>query len=724
MRTTRILAALELFLLMLKPNLTAESKPTNLNPTLRPAHSQIITKTVNRNNFDQTSTQWAPFMEWERHNSSYQGNPFDLDATVIFIQVQSGENRKTEIFYNGNSRWKFRFTGARTGIWTFLSASSDPDIDNLSGTVTITPNPDPNVKGLLTAQGQNYERQTGENGMLEAIVPKVYMNLRFTEINKAPFLISRMSQKIIREFYLQETIDLGFNAIFINMNNQWFEFDAMSYEDHNSTAPDVQSFEVLEAFIAEAHQAGLQTIIWAWGDELRKWMALYRSDWAIAIGQFEDGSRAAWSAVLTFDSQKPNVLMPAANSSTIQLVLGGHDSATDGLDIGFDKPAPPPPPGSGYYAAFLVPETKIYLSQDIRGWREPFDEDIDWPITVFSAEGTESELRWNSESFPTQGSFFLIADGKEIDMRSNDSFKFIGSTTLSISYQSEICHDFDFPIDDYAWYLISLPLVQDDNSVKVLFPDAFAAFTWDFANQQYAPSLQMEAGCAYWLLFLKASKAHICGQQINDYTKKFQEKGWDLVSSVNNEAPPLSDPEDALAAMFRWDIDNQLLIPTETNITEPGQGYWILVAKAPSTLEVNIANQSGNGMNKMASFINQEIASDLTPPAPPHALIETPVLAKASIPNSLNLLQNYPNPFNLETTIEFHLPEKRHVVLKIYSILGKEIKTLVNTEKNAGIHRSVWDAKDNSGHFVGSGIYLLQMQAGDVVQSRRIILLK
>jgi hypothetical protein len=968
MKTTRILAAFELFLLMLKPSLTAETKTTNSNPTTQTVHSQAIAKTATRSNLDQTGTQWAPFLEWKVRNSSYQGNPFDIEATVLFVHVQSGEIRKTEMFYDGNSRWKFRFTGTRTGIWTFLSTSSDPELDNLSGTVTITPNPDPSVKGFLTAQGRKFARQTGEDGEWQGVVPKVYMNLRLTEPAEGPFPMSLMSRAEIRELYIRETVTLGFNMIFIIMNNQWFEFDAMSYEDHNSTDPDERSFEVLETFIVEAHQAGLQTVIWAWGDESRKWtpigvggingvpdtrlqryiaarlgpipgwsmgygfdlqewaseeqtdtwaknmhahfgwqhllwgrpydgqeldvvsndkrptgnspndfyysasrmlrnsssrpviferrftylrdnvwtmdntrrsmwqfamaggaagwwgffadspypypnpeqirthnefwenyfrldlsadnsstssgfamkdkknkrfifydedvssikfdltglrgygtaivvdtkkeyqeinlgflvatpqtwVAPYKSDWAIAVGQFGDESKAAWSAVLTFESQEQNAQLSTANSSTVQLVLGGHDAATDGLDIGFDKPAPPPPPGGSYYAAFKVPETKIYLSQDIRGWHEPFDRDIDWPITVVSANDTKSELRWNSESFPPQGSFFLKGDGKEVDMRRHDSFSFTGNTTLTISYRASICLDFDFPIDDYAWYLISLPMVPDDNSVTSLFPDAFAAFTWNNESQQYTPASQIEPGHAYWLLFLKASQTHVCGRQINAFTKKYRTKGWDLVGSVSGEAPLLSDPEDAVAAMFHWDVENQLLVPTETNLTMPGQGYWILVAKVPSSIEVNRANQStsGSSINKMARFMNQDIAADLAPPAPPYTLIQTPALSKAKIPETLSLMQNYPNPFNPETTIEFHLPEKSHVTLKIYSILGREVKSLVDAEKNAGIHRSVWNAKDNSNRFVGSGIYLLQMQAGEAVQSRRIILLK
>ncbi len=90
-----------------------------------------------------------------------------------------------------------------------------------------------------------------------------------------------------------------------------------------------------------------------------------------------------------------------------------------------------------------------------------------------------------------------------------------------------------------------------------------------------------------------------------------------------------------------------------------------------------------------------------------------------TIPEQFELKQNYPNPFNPTTKIEFALPVKAKVVLNVYNILGEKIITLVNEEKDAGIHQVLFDARGLS-----SGIYLYKLQANDYVQTKKMILLK
>ena len=95
-----------------------------------------------------------------------------------------------------------------------------------------------------------------------------------------------------------------------------------------------------------------------------------------------------------------------------------------------------------------------------------------------------------------------------------------------------------------------------------------------------------------------------------------------------------------------------------------------------------------------------------------------------SIPESYALVQNYPNPFNPETEIRFQLPKDSHVVLRIFNTLGQEIRTLTDREYEAGLHRVRWDAEDNNGNVVSSGIYLYQLRAGGFSQIRKMTLLR
>jgi Tol biopolymer transport system component len=88
------------------------------------------------------------------------------------------------------------------------------------------------------------------------------------------------------------------------------------------------------------------------------------------------------------------------------------------------------------------------------------------------------------------------------------------------------------------------------------------------------------------------------------------------------------------------------------------------------------------------------------------------------------LEQNSPNPFNPSTVIQFQLPEARQVLLTVYNGLGQEVRTLASGGFAAGQHQVVWDARDDNGNRVPSGIYLYRLQAGDLVKQQKMILLK
>lgn len=90
----------------------------------------------------------------------------------------------------------------------------------------------------------------------------------------------------------------------------------------------------------------------------------------------------------------------------------------------------------------------------------------------------------------------------------------------------------------------------------------------------------------------------------------------------------------------------------------------------------------------------------------------------------INLSQNYPNPFNPTTNINFNINKTQNVTIKIYDVLGKEIKTLVNDNLPAGEHDLQWNGKDNEGNPLPSGIYFIQMKAGIYQKTIKTLLLK
>lgn len=94
------------------------------------------------------------------------------------------------------------------------------------------------------------------------------------------------------------------------------------------------------------------------------------------------------------------------------------------------------------------------------------------------------------------------------------------------------------------------------------------------------------------------------------------------------------------------------------------------------------------------------------------------------IPQTFALMQNYPNPFNPSTTIEFRLPVSGFVELTVYDVAGREVATLVSEMKNAGTHRIAWNAVDNQGVKVSSGVYFYRINTGQFNQIKKMVLLK
>jgi hypothetical protein len=91
----------------------------------------------------------------------------------------------------------------------------------------------------------------------------------------------------------------------------------------------------------------------------------------------------------------------------------------------------------------------------------------------------------------------------------------------------------------------------------------------------------------------------------------------------------------------------------------------------------------------------------------------------AGIPSEYFLGQNYPNPFNPTTTIRYALPERSHVIFTVYNTLGQEIVRLVDGEVDAGMHQVVVDA-----FFLPSGVYIYRLQAGNYVESKKLMILR
>ena len=94
------------------------------------------------------------------------------------------------------------------------------------------------------------------------------------------------------------------------------------------------------------------------------------------------------------------------------------------------------------------------------------------------------------------------------------------------------------------------------------------------------------------------------------------------------------------------------------------------------------------------------------------------------IPEVFALHQNYPNPFNPTTQIRYDLPDDANVNITIYDIMGRSIRSLVNSNQTAGYRSIRWDGKNNLGEGVSAGMYIYMIQAGEFRQTKKMVLLK
>ena len=99
-------------------------------------------------------------------------------------------------------------------------------------------------------------------------------------------------------------------------------------------------------------------------------------------------------------------------------------------------------------------------------------------------------------------------------------------------------------------------------------------------------------------------------------------------------------------------------------------------------------------------------------------------LKDSFLPQNFTLEQNYPNPFNPSTTILYNLFNDELVSFEIFNLNGKKVRTLVNEYQNSGPKKVIWNADNNQGRQVPSGLYLYSIIAGDVKQTKKMLLVK
>ncbi len=167
--------------------------------------------------------------------------------------------------------------------------------------------------------------------------------------------------------------------------------------------------------------------------------------------------------------------------------------------------------------------------------------------------------------------------------------------------------------------------------------------------------------------------------------------------------------------------------------------YWLLVESHSGgdwrLVEYHNYRQieSFEGMNFQPGQEQYAVSYDSIKPTytePEYAILIFPRVSgvedeiQSSLPKDFELLQNHPNPFNAATAIRYRLSRSAHVMLDVYNILGQKVATLVDENQDAGSMEVTWDGKDQQGRDLASGVYFYELRAGDMRQTKRMVLLK
>jgi plastocyanin len=263
-----------------------------------------------------------------------------------------------------------------------------------------------------------------------------------------------------------------------------------------------------------------------------------------------------------------------------------------------------------------------------------------------------------------------------------------------------------------GWNMVSVPVMVSDFLSGAVFPTA-ASKAFAYRNG-YILKDTLVNGTGYWLKFPLDSGLTISGTVITADTVAV-EKGWNMVGSITQPvaAATLTSIPGGIVTTGFYGYAGAYQ-PSDT--IRPGYGYWVKANKPGS-----IIMSSSPALSKTNAI--KIIPDGELPPPPPTEMSRN---SAADLPGGYALDQAFPNPFNPTTRINYQLPFKSRVTLKVYDMLGQTLTTLTDEVQNSGFKSVEWNANN-----AASGIYFYRLQAVNVddpaqtySQVRKMVLIK
>lgn len=207
---------------------------------------------------------------------------------------------------------------------------------------------------------------------------------------------------------------------------------------------------------------------------------------------------------------------------------------------------------------------------------------------------------------------------------------------------------------------------------------------------------------------------------------EFFSSSMTLTAIIESDTFGINDPNDVIVARVGEEVRG---IASPTYVPELDQyRVFMMIYGDESGDEINFRIWNSK---KEKEFKTPEVI-----PFYPNDMIGNPInpIALAStnldrwddgyIPEQFSLYQNYPNPFNPTTRIGFSVPDYSNVKIRLFDVVGREVRTLVNGLQEPGYREVLWNGRNNLGQPVSAGIYFAEMEAGGYRNIRKLILLK
>ncbi len=258
-----------------------------------------------------------------------------------------------------------------------------------------------------------------------------------------------------------------------------------------------------------------------------------------------------------------------------------------------------------------------------------------------------------------------------------------------------------------GWNMVSVPVLLSNYRKSILYPTSISS-AYGYEGS-YRERDTLDNGTGFWVNYGSLQSLQYTGILIARETVDVK-RNWNMIGSIS----------------FLVAVSNIASIPGGMTTSEyygfvgggystydtlkPGKGFWVKVDQ-----DGQLVLSTGVLEAASANRIRLVPSSELPPPAPG----EMESGQGGPVPSRFALQQNYPNPFNPSTVIRFQLPVESLVSLKIYNLLGQEVKTLVNEMRGAGY----WAVEFDAGG-IPSGIYFYKLVSEQFSDIKKMLLMK